>query len=170
MHMADLFDRRRAQRRPQTLAAAAKEADLAEAPVDRLPVGVADLLDHPHPRPLRRGGRHHRRLREPLLKVFQDDRRIEDGRALVGERGDFEARVELGEAGIVAARADRVGGDELERQALFAQQDAHLLGVGRQRMFVQQDRAGHRISALRMTITLIIAPLRPPAPGRGVGG
>src|SRR5262249_22806425 len=75
---------------------------------------------------------------ELVLEIFEDDGRIEDLGIAVDQSRHLVARARLGEHALGLARAQcrRSLGREVE--ALLAQRDLDLLGVGRQRVLVEQ--------------------------------
>src|SRR5579875_3535167 len=134
---AHLLGGAREQPRGKLARRALEDADLVDGPVDRLVVGVAELLDHAHACTRGRPAREQRRLGPAILDVLEDDRRVEDRRVAVEERGHLEPRAR-GRKGRVAA--EEIRKPRLEGDALLEERDLHLLRVGGQRVLVEDDR------------------------------
>ena len=123
----------------ETTLRALEDVDLEAGPVDRLVVGVADVLEHAHPRALRGRLRQQRRRRPAVLDVLEDHRRVEDCCVAVDQGRHLEARVEGAELSEVAAGERWDLG--LERHALLGERDLHLLRVRGEWMLVELHHA-----------------------------
>src|SRR5216684_5994551 len=134
-------------------------ADLAQAPIDRFVERIADLLDHAGIGALGGFARQQRRRREFVLEIFKDDRRVENVGLAVDQRRHFVARAGRGKLAVGPARAQRRRRLDLEVETLLAQRDLDLLGVGRQRMFVEQHQgSSNRTATAALAITAMSLP------------
>jgi hypothetical protein len=121
----------------------AEVAQLREAPGNGLVVGVHDVLDHAHPCAVGGRLREQRRMGPAVLHVLEDDRGVEDrGAVLVHEGRDLPARIGGQEGAAARPAADGFGQGRLEGDPLLEEGDLHLLGIGRERVVVDDDGHG----------------------------